>query len=242
MADIEIKRIQRQEVRIHIVGTAPLVVSKFSEKAKEIMRGSQTGQKRLKQRRDPESDFAGARHRIDGDSGWDGFPATGLKGAIVGGARFFNDKKLNMTLLKQSIFVLGDGKDMLIPILGPDGKPYGVGKNQPEMHEGMVRNRTGVADFRFRPMYYPWSMKLSIIYMPDLMSLETLVALVDAGGFVGIGEWRPGSKESQTGSWGTFQVDDTQEVELVKAPKGGEKNGSSSRTSTPRRARHAAGK
>lgn len=220
---IEIKRIQRQEVRIPIIGTAPLVVSKFSEKAKAQMREAQSGQKRLRKVRDPESDFQGARHRIGVDEGWDGFPASGLKGAIVGGARFFNDKKLNMTLLKQSIFVLGEGEEMLIPIQYESGgrkpKLYGVDL-EPKQHEAMVRNATGVADFRFRPMYHPWSMELSIIYMPDLMNLESLVALVDAGGFVGIGEWRPGSKQSQTGSWGTFQVDDSKEVQLVK---GGEK-------------------
>lgn len=216
---IAIQRIKRQEVHIPIIGTAPLVVSKFSEKAKTQMREGQTGQKRLRKARDPEADFAGARHRINGDEGYDGFPATGLKGAIVGGARFFNDKKLNMTLLKQSIFVIGEGEEMLIPIEHGDGKTYGVDV-EPRMHEAMVRNATGVADFRFRPMYTPWSMTLSVIYMPDVMNLESLVALVDAGGFVGIGEWRPGSKQSQTGSWGTFQVDDSKEVQLVK---GGEK-------------------
>lgn len=215
MADIEIKRIARQEVHIPIIGTAPLVVSKFSEKSKNQMREAQQGQKRLRKQRDPESDFAGARHRINVEEGWDGFPATGVKGAIVGGARFFNDKKLNMTLLKQSIFVIGEGEDMLIPIQAVDGKTYGI-DIEPRMHEGMVRNATGVADFRFRPMYNPWSMNLRIVYMPDLMNLESLIALVDAGGFVGLGEWRPGSKQSQTGSWGTFQVDDSKEVELVK--------------------------
>lgn len=212
---IQITRIKRQEVRIQIVGTAPLVVSKFSEKAKAMMRETQAGQKRLRKARDPESDFAGARHRIDGDSGWDGFPATGLKGAIVGGARFFDDKRLSMTMLKQSIFVMGQGEDMLIPIENDKGETYGVDV-EPVLKESMVRNATGVADFRFRPLYSPWSMELRLLYMPDQMSLESLVALVDAGGFVGLGEWRPGSKNSQTGSWGTFQVDDTKEVQLVK--------------------------
>jgi hypothetical protein len=55
-----------------------------------------------------------------------------------------------------------------------------------------------------------------VIYLPDVMSLDTIVALVDAGGFVGLGEGRPGSRLSQTGTWGTFQVDDNKEVELVK--------------------------
>jgi len=212
---IQIKRIGRQEARIPIVGTAPLIVSKFSEKAKQMMLDAQQGRKKAKVIRDPEADFQAARHRIGNNEGWDGFPAAGAKGAIVGGARFFNDKKLNMTLLKQSILVVGEGDDGLMPIEHGDGKIYGVDLD-PVQREDMVRNATGVADFRFRPMYDPWSMTLRVIYLPDVMSLETVVALVDAGGFVGLGEGRPGSRMSQTGTWGTFQVDDTKEVELVK--------------------------
>jgi hypothetical protein len=216
VSEITIQRIQRQEAHIHIVGTAPLVVSKFSEKAKRQMREAQAGRKTPKQTRDPEADFQGARNRIGDNEGWDGFPASGLKGAIVAGARFFNDKKLSMTLLKQAIFVIGEGPNQLVPIEHDGSKKlYGV-HTEPVMREDMVRNATGVADFRYRPMYEPWAMTVKILYMPSLMAVETIVALVDAGGFVGIGEGRPGSKMSQTGSWGTFQVDDTVDVKLVK--------------------------
>lgn len=215
MADIEIKRIGRQEAHIHIVGTAPLVVHKFGEKARGIMRDAQGGRKKPKVIRDPEADFQGVRHRIGDGEGWDGFPAAGLKGAVVGGARFFNDKKLNMTLLKQSILIVGEGDDQLVPIYAADDKLYGADV-EPVMREDMVRNATGVADFRYRPQYEPWQMTLSVIYVPSLMTIETVVALVDAGGFVGIGEGRPGSRVSQTGTWGTFQVDDSKPVELVK--------------------------
>jgi hypothetical protein len=180
-----------------------------------MMLDAQTGRKKPKEIRNPQADFEGARHRLGSNEGWDGFPAPGVKGAIVGGARFFNDKKLNMTMLKQSILVVGEGDDMLVPIEQNDSKLYGVDV-EPVMREDMVRNATGVADFRFRPMYDPWQMTLRVIYIPDVMSLDTVVALVDAGGFVGLGEGRPGSRMSQTGVWGTFQVDDNKEVELVK--------------------------
>jgi hypothetical protein len=216
-AAINVQRIGRQEVRIRIQGTAPLVVSRFSEKARRMMLDAQQGRKKVKEVRDPEADFHAARHRIGDGEGWDGFPAPGLKGAIVGGARFFQDKKLNMTLLKQSVLVQGEGDDMLVPIYADAdcSKRYGVDV-EPVMREDLVRNATGVADFRFRPQYMPWFMNLQILYVPTLMSVETVIALVDAGGFVGIGEGRPGSRMSQTGTWGTFQVDMTKDIELVK--------------------------
>ena len=214
-AAINVQRIGRQEVRIRILGTAPLVVSRFSEKARRMMLDAQQGRKKVKEVRDPEADFYAARHRIGDGEGWDGFPAPGLKGAIVGGARFFQDRKLNMTLLKQSVLVMGEGDDMLVPIMAGEGKRYGADV-EPVMREDLVRNATGVADFRFRPQYMPWHMDLQILYVPTLMSIETVIALVDAGGFVGIGEGRPGSRMSQTGTWGTFEVDMSRDIELVK--------------------------
>jgi len=38
---------------------------------------------------------------------------------------------------------------------------------------------------------------------------------VDAAGINGVGEWRPASKESNTGSYGTWQVPDGADVREV---------------------------
>lgn len=215
---ISITRIGRQECIVRIKGTAPLVVNRFSEKARTMMLDAQQGRKKAKVIRDPEADFQAARHRIGQNEGWDGFPAPGLKGALVSGARFFQDKKLSMTLLKQAVLVLGEGDDMLVPIQTNDGKRYGV-DIEPVQREDLVRNATGVADFRFRPQYMPWFMDLHILYIPTLMSIDTIAALVDAAGFVGIGEGRPGSRMSQTGTWGTFEIDTDVDIQMVRGTR-----------------------
>lgn len=204
MAEIEIKRIGRHMAVIPIKGTAPLIVHRFDEKSKQTMLDSMQGRKKPKESRDPDADYQRAFHRLpNGDYG---FPATAFKAATVGGARYFQDKKLSMTLLKQSLFVTGEGPDMLVPIEGAE----------PKMREDHVRISMSSTDLRYRPMFDPWGTTLNVIFVPTLLSLESVVALVDAGGLGGVGEWRPSSKMSATGVYGTYQVDMESEVKEIK--------------------------
>jgi hypothetical protein len=200
MADIEIKRIARREAEIRIIGTAPLIVHRFDEKARGIMLDAQQGRKKAKEPRDPEAEAERALHRLP--DGAYGFPATGFKAATVGGSRYFNDKKLSQVLLKQAIFVVGEGPDMLVRL----------DTNEPKTREDVVRIGMGTANLCYRPMFDPWAVVLRVVYVPSIMSLESVIALVDAGGLGGVGEWRPSSKSSATGVYGTFAVDETADI------------------------------
>ena len=143
MADIEIKRIARREAEIRIVGTAPLIVHRFDEKARGLMLDAQQGRKKAKEPRDPEAEAERALHRLP--DGSYGFPATGFKAATVGGSRYFNDKKLSQVLLKQAIFVVGEGPDMLVRL----------DTNEPKTREDVVRIGMGTANLCYRPMFGP---------------------------------------------------------------------------------------
>ncbi len=203
MAQIDIKRIGRAKAEIAVVGTAPLIANRFSAKAKQMMLDAQQGRKVQRGHKDPEKCFQEARYKIDADR--DGLPATAFKAAIVDAARHFD--KVTMTELKQMIFVKGEEVDgeMLVQIEGPVS-----------MREDAVRNATGVADLRYRPMYWPWKAVLSIIYVYNSVTFESLLALVDAAGIGGVGEWRPASKKSKTGMYGTFRLDETAEMKEIK--------------------------
>jgi hypothetical protein len=207
-ATIDIPRVSKSLITLRIVGTAPLIVHRFDEKARQIMLDAQQGRKKAKEVRDPDADFERARHKLADGSG-DGFPANGIKAAITGGARYFNDKRLSMTLLRQALFVTGEGPEMLVPIEGATPGSRAVAT----MHEAMVRVGMGTADVRFRPIYDPWGMTLKVTYVPSLMSLDTVIALVDAGGMGGLGEMRP--SKAASGIYGTFSVDDTFDPKVV---------------------------
>lgn len=202
MAEIVIKKIGRAMASIRVEGTAPLIVNRFSAKARQMMLDKQMGTANVREAKNPEQLYEASLYPLPGDRY--GFPATGFKAAIVDGARYFKGSKLTMTDLRQMIFVKGETSDMLVPV---DGTP--------KMREDPVRNATGVADIRFRGEFWPWSATLDIVYIPSHFKLGSLLALIDAAGMGGIGEWRPASKQSKTGMYGTFQLDGNQDVKEV---------------------------
>ena len=193
VAPIELQRITFGEIEIPIIGITPLIQNKFSEKARNMMLAKQMGETRQKKPpKNPEADYLASLHPMP-DGGY-GHPATAFKSATVEAARFFDG--LAMTDLKRCIFVVGEGEDQLVRING-----------KPTMREDTTRNETGVADIRYRGTYWPWSAVLTIRFNAVKLSAHAVVNLVDAGGqSSGIGEWRPGSKKANNGSYGQYRI------------------------------------
>lgn len=190
---ITLERIKREIVEIPIKGTAPLIVHRWSEKAKEMMLNSQQGKKTPKQHKDPESDYLASMYLME--DGSHGFPVMGFKSATVkGGARVFG-KAVRMTELRQVFTFIADGVCI-------DGTQLTRIAGEPVMREDMVRVGMGTADIRYRAEYRDWSALLRVEYVPSVIDIQSVVALVDAGGTNGVGEWRP----EKSGSYGTYEV------------------------------------
>lgn len=193
VANIELKRIERGRIIVPIKGTSPLIVHRFDEKAKEMMlQAMQTKTRAKKQPRDPVADFGRSMYRFA--DGGHGFPAVGFKAAMVDSARLFDGVK--MTELKAALYVEGEGPDQLIRIEA----------DEPRMREDTVRVGMGTADLRYRAEYFPWSAQIVVNFVPSMISPASVVAIVDAAGLGGVGEWRP--SKAKTGIYGTFQVQD----------------------------------
>ena len=197
---IQIDRIPAETIRIPIIGTTPLIVHRFSEKAKRQMLDNMQGRKSPKLPKDPEAEYEAAFYRLK--DGSPGFPVIAFKAATVGGARFYGN--VTMTALKQFIFfkgeVGGDGR-MLTQILG-----------EPRMREDVVTvNRSG-SDLRYRPEFAEWAVVLEVTYVSSALTRGSVLSLIDAGGMgVGVGEWRP----EKDGDFGTYRIDPTKDVEVV---------------------------
>src|SRR5262245_11106226 len=187
---IELRPLDIQRVDVPIIGESELIVHAWSEKAKRQMLDKQMnpGSRAKKEPKDPNADFEACFYRLP-DGGY-GFPAAAFKAAIVGACRLFDG--LPMTQAKIAIRVLGE----LVPIVG-----------EPYMREDMVRLETGVADIRYRPGFPTWSAVLPISFNASLLSVKSLIHLVDGAGQGGVGEWRPSAPKSASGSYGTFKVD-----------------------------------
>lgn len=193
---------------VWIKGTAPLVMHKFSDKAKNMMRekqaaGSTAKTKKERVAKDFDALFEGARHRSF--EGWDGIPAPAFRNACIDACRLVNYK---MTMAKMSIVVDADGFD------ATEGTPlvkiYG---GEPRKLESMVRLATGVCDISVRPQWLEWGARLRFKYDADQFTANDVVNLIARAGMqVGVCEGRPFSKNSNGMGWGTFEISDEKTV------------------------------
>lgn len=198
---VVIKPAQIREIHFKLIGTAPLVQARFSAKAMQAMMtkmaaGPQAKNTRAKEARDFDADYANAMHI--GTDGKQGIPAGAFRQACISACRLVGFK---MTLAKLSIFIEADTFDRVdgIPLIHFEGKP--------ERIDMAVRNATGVADIRVRPMWREWSANLRVRFDADQFSQTDITNLiVRVGQQVGIGEGRPDSRESAGLGWGTFKV------------------------------------
>lgn len=193
MAEIRLERVERAEIDVEIEGVSPVIPHKWSEKSLRMMREAQSGKTaRAKHSpKIPEEEAEAALYRLD--DGRPAIPATAFKAAMVGAARLFQG--VTMTALKAAVFVHGEGVDQLVAIRG-----------EMMLREDTPRNATGVVDLRYRYAFWPWRATLKVEFLTAMVDKESVIALVDAAGNGGVGDWRPSAPKSMTGTFGRFQV------------------------------------
>lgn len=205
---VQIKAPNILSAKFRIIGTAPFVQAKFSQKAKNQIRETQEAgsQAKSKKKREPKNfdEVCDASVHYSKD-GWPGIPAGAFRAAMISACRLVGFK---MTLAKLSVFVEADGYDCDdgTPLVKLIAKKY----KRVDLH---VRNATGVVDLRSRPMWEEWAADVVVKYDADQFSLTDVSNLLSrVGAQVGIGEGRPDSKNSAGMGWGTFRIADEKEA------------------------------
>lgn len=210
---IEIKPPNIQQVTVKIIGTAPYVQCRFSQKAINMIRekqeaGSQANKKRSREAKDFHQCFLDAQHLFRTAKGElaNGIPAMAFKAMMRDACRTAG---LAMTCLKQTVFVVADGLDVvdetgLIQIHGAANSE----RNQPFPHEGHVKLASGVADIRHRPMWEEgWHATIRVKYDADFFTASDVCNLLSRGGMTcGIGEGRATAPDSCGMNWGFFRL------------------------------------
>lgn len=202
---VQIDRIASERILVPIIGTSPLIVHRFSEKAKRQMLDNMQGRKSPKSPKDPEAEYEAAFYRIKEPDGY-GFPVIAFKAASVSACRFFG-KAMPMTLARQCIFMDAEfSKRDGVKLARIDGTPH--------MREDVARVSNGGTDLRYRPEFTEWATSIDVTFVKSMLTRESVLSLIDAGGLaVGVGEWRPERK----GDFGTFMIDTTKDVEVISA-------------------------
>jgi hypothetical protein len=193
-------------IAFEIIGLAPYVQLRFSEKARNDMRANMVDGQRAKRgknkgARDFSIEFPAAMYKTT--QGWYGIPAPAFRNAMISACRLVN---FTMTRAKLSVFIEADGYDAL------DGTPLVKIIGEPEPYESIVRNATGVPDIRVRAMWKKWSAIIRIRYDADQFNgMDVTNLLARVGLQVGIGEGRPDSKNSAGLGFGIFSIEKEKE-------------------------------
>ena len=203
--NVSIPAINIQYATISIVGDSPLIVHKWSEKAKKEILDKQMKKAKTKghDAKDPVRDFIDSLYWLDGEP--EEKTEEGFAKAIQGGARF----GFPSVAFKASAVAAGYRSGVtknLVSMYGAfhiDGEFVEI-KGVPEMREDMVRVGMGVADLRYRGEFKEWSATFQVKYNASVISLEQLVNLFNLGGFsCGLGEWRT----EKGGAFGSYHVE-----------------------------------
>lgn len=183
-ATIQLPALRIETLSLMLVGDSPLIVHAWSEKAKRQMLDKQMKRAaKGREAKDPEADYEACFYRTE--AGGYGFPAIGVKAAMVSAARFVDAK---MTVMRGAFHIDAE----MLPVIG-----------EPRPREDMVKLGLGVADIRYRPEFVEWRIPATIKFNASAISAEQIANLLNVAGFgVGIGEWRP----ERNGSYGRFHV------------------------------------
>lgn len=203
--EVMIPAINIQYATIKVVGDSPLIVHKWSEKAKKEILDKQMKKAKTKghDAKDPVRDFIDSLYWLEGEP--EEKTEEGFAKAIEAGARFGFPSVAFKASAVSAGYRSGVTKDKVSmnAAFHIDGEFVEI-KGVPDMREDMVKVGMGTADIRYRGEFKEWSATFQVKYNASAISLEQLVNLFNLGGFAcGLGEWRA----EKGGAFGMFHVE-----------------------------------
>lgn len=195
---IVVQEIEDIEVMFNVLGTSPLIMNRFQQKAwQELLFPSERknrAERAQHMKHIPLEEYRGAvyRNRDPKTASLIHVPPGAFHGALASAALDIpGATKAKMERLTRIA-------DVQINLFGI-----------PQLFMAMVRNSDAnhTPDVRTRPIFPEWACQVKFRYIRSLLTERTVAALFGgAGSIVGIGDWRP----QKGGSFGTWRlVDDT---------------------------------
>lgn len=182
-------------LRIVLIGDTPLIVHRWSDKAKKMMLDKQMKKASAgKEAKDPYQDFLDSLYTLPNKEY--GFPIIGFKSAAVTACTSIGN--VTKVAARQAFHIDGD-----FAVIRGDA---------PTPREDMVRVGMGTADIRYRAEFRNWWTEIHVKHNVNVMSAEMILNLFNTAGFaVGVGEWRP----EKDGQFGRFRVANAEEARAL---------------------------
>ena len=202
-AVIEIAKVEKQIIRVGIVGTSPIILNRMSEKVRQellLPKGKKTSaEKKSMAKHNPIEEYQASPYRfpVNGMPTYLGVMASAFKGAMrVAALDIPGSSKAQIGRL---VYVEGD----LVPL-------YGIPKIFMAITRSADINKT--PDVRTRAIVPRWAAQIDISFVKPIMKPQAVLNLLAASGITsGVGDWRP---EKGKGDYGQFRVANENDEEL----------------------------
>jgi hypothetical protein len=239
-----ITKIGTERLRIPITGTAPLIVHRWSEKAKRELLESQQSKKRAKEPRNPDAEYEDSLYRMILEVPKGRSPRTPVEEHSTAPQRRRNGENAQrgkQTPATEIVHTYGFPslafksavvetfrffdksvtKVMLMQsvfvhgmITKADPAPLIPIIGEPIMREDVVRIGQNGTQTRYRGEFTEWSATLDLTYVTATLDRNSLLSLVDAAGMF-VGVGE--WRPEKAGESGTFTLADA-DIEVVKTP------------------------
>lgn len=191
---IYVPEIRKTRVKVHILGTSPLILNRMSEKARHellLPRGRMnSAQKQSNLKHDPIAEFRASPYLLpEGAPALLALMSSAFKGAM--GTAALDLPGTKKAQIGRLVYVEGDYTAV-----------YGVPKVLMSVTRSADINNT--PDIRTRAILPEWACALEISFVEPLLNEQAIGRLLSAAGVtVGVGDWRP---EKGKGNYGQFRL------------------------------------
>lgn len=205
--EVYIARVDRETVDFCILGTAPLICNRMSQKARQellLPKGKKTtAEKASSLKHNPLDEYRASPYTAmeeDAPTRIQLLSTMFKKACMTAALDLPGAKKAQIGRL---LYVVGDR----VPV-------YGVPQIFMSITRSADMNRT--PDVRTRAILAKWACRISVSFVSPIIRLSSVANLLAAGGITsGVGDWRV---EKGSGSYGTYEVvadDDPRYLEVV---------------------------
>lgn len=211
--EVAVGKVQKEAVRVAVVGTSPLICNRMSEKARrELLLPAgrkNAAEKAARAKHVPVEEYQASPYRIDEEAAPTllALVASSFKGAMRTAA--LDLPGTSKAQIGRLVYVEGE----LVPVYG-----------EPFLFMSVTRsadiNKT--PDVRTRAILPKWAVALEISFVTPIVKPEAVLNLLVAAGITsGVGDWRP---EKGKGDYGQFRVttEDDPEFQEITAAGGRE--------------------
>ena len=208
---VTIKPFKKEAILVTIKGDCDLILNKMTDEAIEDIKSTQT--KSAKGTKEPINMWqrlVGGLHWMDGKENT--YTEEGYYNALKNNRVGYDASGIKKGICDAAVRVLGESKSTIInaniQVIPEKQNLVPIHFNETEIDESIITNWKGNAFLTYRTIFRDWTSTFVVEYLPDNISRDQVIELLQAMGFAGgIGAHRVGLKGGTNGKFHVEKVE-----------------------------------